>query len=216
MTGIKANPKRLVAGVGVNDVDYEVSPHVNGNRVMCQFYRTWTAMLARCYSKLTQERQPTYIGCSVSEDWLSFSNFKSWMETQDWKGKQLDKDLLIPGNKLYSPDTCVFVSSEVNSLMIDCAKSRGLWPVGVFTDNQGKNFRAQIRLYGKRVRLGCFDTPSEAHQVYVKAKVSYIRDVADTQTQAIQSALHRHADILEKTTASHYQTNNNQRGFHND
>jgi len=40
------------------------------------------------------------------------------MERQDWEGKHLDKDILIPGNKIYSPDRCIFVSSLIN-LLID-------------------------------------------------------------------------------------------------
>ena len=76
-------------------------------------------MLQRCYSESHLVRQPTYKGCSVCEEWLTFSNFKSWMEQQDWEGKQLDKDLLVYKNKIYSPETCVFVSSVINSFFVE-------------------------------------------------------------------------------------------------
>jgi len=102
--------KKLVYGVGINDADYvtqkwETISYVNGKQKQnlvweCHYYRTWCGMLMRCYSAKHQERNPTYKGCSVSEEWLRFSNFKSWMERQDFEGMQLDKDLLFEGNKV--------------------------------------------------------------------------------------------------------------------
>ena len=88
--------RKLIHGVGINDADYvvekkETISHVNGKRKqkttwICPFYRAWKCMLTRCYSATYQERKPTYRGCSVSEEWLTFSNFKSWMEKQDFQG----------------------------------------------------------------------------------------------------------------------------------
>ena len=109
--------ERLVYGVGINDADYVVQKfetigYVSGKKKQkrvwrCPYYRVWTHMLERCYDVKRQERQPTYKDCSVSTEWLTFSVFKSWMEKQDFEGKQLDKDLLIEGNKIYSAETCV-------------------------------------------------------------------------------------------------------------
>lgn len=132
--------RKLVRGVGVNDADYVVQRNetvvVNGKRKLklvwvCLYYKTWTNMINRCYSTKFQERQPTYIGCTVSKEWLTFSNFRSWMEKQDFANKQLDKDLLFEGNKIYSPETCVFVSGMVNSFANDQGAARGDCLVGV-------------------------------------------------------------------------------------
>ena len=135
------NLRRLVNGVGVNDADYvveklETTGYVNGKQKQklvwyCPHYRAWRGMLSRCYSAKYQEKQPTYIGCSVSEEWLTFSNFKAWMEKQKWEGMHLDKDLLIEGNKIYSADTCVFVSPLVNTFINDQMAKRGEWLIGV-------------------------------------------------------------------------------------
>jgi len=97
-----SNP--LVFGVATSDSSYVTQKTIDGVMVVCPFYRKWISMLTRCYSKNYQLRHPTYKGCSVSDEWLLFSAFKSWMKKQDWDGKQLDKDLLISGNKIYSPD----------------------------------------------------------------------------------------------------------------
>ena len=111
---------KLVYGVGINDADYRVQEKItvvdeDGKKKqklvwICPFYEKWKPMLRRCYSAKYQEVRPTYIGCSVSEDWLRFSTFKAWMAAQDWEGMEIDKDILFPNNKIYSPETCVFIN----------------------------------------------------------------------------------------------------------
>ncbi|MCX2693707.1 hypothetical protein OO256_22145 [Pseudomonas sp. DCB_CB] len=96
---------KLVYGVGANDADYQVclTETVSGRRRSvwtCPFYKAWTGMLERCYSEKFQIRNPTYQDCSASSDWLAFSSFRAWMSRQDHEGKHLDKDLLVPGNKV--------------------------------------------------------------------------------------------------------------------
>ena len=76
---------KLVSGVGINDADYEVQKYtvVSGKRKriwICPYYITWTHMLQRCYSEKSQLKHPTYKGCTVCDEWLIFSNFKTWME----------------------------------------------------------------------------------------------------------------------------------------
>ena len=145
--------ERLVCGVGRNDVDYVVEKRetircADGKQKqrivwICPYYQTWRGMLQRCYSTKLQERQPTYKGCSVSEEWLTFSVFKNWMETQDWEGNQLDKDILFEGNKVYSAETCVFVSGMVNNFTIDRGAARGEWLIGVYWNKRNGKFQAQ-------------------------------------------------------------------------
>ena len=126
--------KCLVYGVGINDADYRVQEnkcYTNnlGKRATevlwrCPYYDRWYGMIRRCYSERELSRFPTYKGCSVCEEWLTFSNFKSWMEQQDWEGKHLDKDLLIYKNKVYSSETCVFVDYKVNLFIIKGSTSK--------------------------------------------------------------------------------------------
>jgi len=110
---------------------YTVKPTLNGKVQVCPYYACWNNMLVRCYSRSYLQRHPTYEGCSVEESWLTFSNFKAWMKQQDWKGKFLDKDILVLGNKVYSKDTCLFVSTAINNLLTDCRKSKGSCSLGV-------------------------------------------------------------------------------------
>lgn len=180
----------LLYGFGVNDAKYSVniltSKVVNGKRVRkvvfrCPFYSRWAEMLRRCYSEKERLRSPTYTGCVVCEDWKYFSNFKAWMEVQDWEGKQLDKDILGNG-KLYSPETCCFVDSKVNSFIISCEKVRGAYAQGVCWHCEGKKYMVSCRnpLSGKREYLGLYESHYEAEGVYLKRKLEIAKDLANT------------------------------------
>ena len=88
-------------------------------------------MLERCYSKKYLESRPSYIGTSVCSEWLSATAFKKWMDQQDWQGKCLDKDIIVPKSKLYSPETCAFVLDATNKFVIARDACRGDYPIGV-------------------------------------------------------------------------------------
>ena len=170
-----ATSRKLVRGVGVNDAGYPVTieEEIGGRRKVvwrCPFYLAWTHMLNRCYSAAVHARHPAYIGCSVSAEWLTFSMFRAWMTKQDWEGKHLDKDLLLPGNRVYGPDACVFISPALNLFLTDHAAARGDWPIGV--DLYKGKYRANCRnpLTGKKEYLGQFDSPETAHEAWRKRK----------------------------------------------
>lgn len=176
---------RLVQGVGINDADYNVTRRegvgVERNIVWrCPFHVKWGTMVARCYS----DNWPAYKDCSVVDSWLRFSNFKSWMEQQDWEGKELDKDILYPGNKIYSPDRCVFIDAKVNSFVIDSEAARGSYPLGVFLEKRTGNFEARCKsvVTGKQEYLGQFKTPEEAHGAWLAFKLKQAYILANQQT----------------------------------
>lgn len=187
-------PKKLVCGVGVNDADYAVQKfeeigYVNGKRKqkrvwVCHYYQIWKRMLERCYSAKTQERQPTYKGCSVSEEWLTFSVFKNWMTAQDWEGLQLDKDLLFEGNKVYSSETCVFVTGVVNTFTTDGGAARGEWLIGVYWNKDKGKFMSQCRnpFTKKSENLGLFTCEKEAHNAWLNRKLELAHELAAIQT----------------------------------
>jgi hypothetical protein len=189
--------RKPVFSIGINDANYVTNPTINGKRVACPFYLRWYSMLSRCYSERIHKVRPTYIGCSVCDEWLTFSKFKVWMTKQSWEGSALDKDLIAPGNKIYHPDNCCFVSNSLNSLLNDHAAKRGKWPQGVFFDNTTKNFKAQISYDGERIKLGRYPSPDSAFSVYIKAKIEIILEAANIQTDdRISSGLRHHATLL--------------------
>ena len=158
---------KLIFGVGINDADYNVTQIINGKTIFCPYYDKWREMIRRCYHSTFHEKHPTYIGCTVCEEWLTFSNFKSWMETQDWEDKELDKDLLSNSN-VYSPETCVFISPDINCFLTMATAIRGEYPIGVSLTNNGKKYRTRIN--GKHI--GTFETILEAHQAWQRGKLA--------------------------------------------
>ena len=203
MRKLHRKPK-LVHGVGVNDADYVVRPKGPDGKVRtCPYYRAWTNMLARAYYQKCQAMYPTYVGVTVCEEWHSFMAFRAWMMTQDWEGKQLDKDVIVPGNKVYSPATCAFVSHEVNLLLVDSAASRGKWPIGVDWRKSKRKFRAQIRENGRQRELGTFTTPEAAHRAWRKEKVRIVRTAAhECDDPRVSAGLLRHSYRIEAGLAA--------------
>lgn len=142
----------------------------------------WRKMLQRCYDIATHERQPTYVNCSVSNNFKYYPYFKEWCEKQIGfgnKGWQLDKDLLIKGNTTYSEDTCVFVPREINTLLIKCNSRRGDNPIGVSYYARDLVYNAYVNAGSKGRFLGYFRNKEEAFCAYKEAKEAYIKEVAN-------------------------------------
>lgn len=181
-----------VYGIGVNDANYAVEVIVKGVHKRCPFYQKWLGLITRCYSEAYQKRFPSYKGCRVAEDWLVFSNFKAWMEKQDWEGKVLDKDLLSSDSKIYSPDTCVLISNELNIFMTDSARSRGEYPIGVHWHKDCQKFASMCRnpFKNKQESLGYYFNPQEAHEAWRKRKHELALMYAEMQTdERVKQAL---------------------------
>ena len=173
---------KLVWGAGFND---KTRPsRVDGKKV--KEYELWTGMLKRCFSEKYQTRQPTYIGCNVSNNFLNYSFFYDWCQEQigfgkvDDKGRywQLDKDLLFVDNKTYSETACVFVPHEINSFFTDRGNDRCDNPVGVCFGKQNGKFRAQCKVNSKQQHLGYFNTPEEAFNAYKPFKEALCKQLA--------------------------------------
>jgi len=167
---------KLVYGVGINDGKYPAK--VNGKNL--KVYDIWGNLLKRCYNPKSQERQPTYKGCSVSTNFQNFSFFSEWCQNQigfNQRGFQLDKDLLVKGNKLYSEDTCLFLPRELNALLTSSKASRGNLPIGVTA--LGRKFIAQCCTEKASAHIGLFSTPEEAHNAYKQAKEAHIKTQAE-------------------------------------
>lgn len=172
--------KKPVCGIGINDADYPVAWYeLNEDGVMkqkrCPYYDKWRGILKRCYDEAELKKRPKYRGCYICGEWVYFSNFKAWMEKQDWEGKHLDKDLLIYDNKEYGPNTCLFVDPRVNTLLNPATRVNKL-PVGVSFNKKMRKYTAQIQDINSRVLyLGQFDDPIEASKVYYEKKIEIAR-----------------------------------------
>jgi hypothetical protein len=172
---------KLVYGVGVNDADYPVKTHkyLNNKREMaweCPIYGRWREMLRRCYSKEVEEKWPSYIGCTVNEEWHIFSNFRLWMVENYKSGYFLDKDLKIKNNTEYSKDTCLFVPPKVNSFII-----RELTVESVPKNKKGLYYTTcRDPISGERYRLGTFTSKQDAFDAWLCKKKLMAQKLAAT------------------------------------
>jgi len=177
-----------VYGFGVNDSKYKVTAKVDGKWVMCKIYRKWQGMLERCYSSKYHVKKPTYKDCVVCDEWLLFSNFKTWMEKQEWHDMELDKDLLGEG-KLYSPENCIFIPQKINTLLQGgkSNKKSGL-PAGVKAS--GSNYQARCSNgSGINIHIGNFKTKELASAAYTTFKKLRILNEAKKQPMQIRLAM---------------------------
>lgn len=159
---------KLVAGVGINDVDFKVT--IAGKEI--RSYSLWKSMLQRCYDTKFQNANPAYVGCTVSELFKRFSYFDNWCTNQVGyinRGWQLDKDILSGWGKIYSETVCAFVPHEVNSFFNARGNCRGKFPRGVSLRAGGK-FVAQYSFGGKVRYLGSFNSYEDAAIIYNSTK----------------------------------------------
>ena len=183
---ISLSRRKPVYGVGINDVTIV---GFTGSKI----WKVWQQIIRR-----TGHRDPKhrfyhyYKDCTMDESWFKLSVFKEWVETfDDWEMKEIDKDLLIEGNKHYGPDTCLMVKPIWNAFYKPNASKGGL-PRGVVYSSWKKRlakkpYRAQITLIedratGKRTHLGSFVTVEMAYDCYKAARREQIKIELERET----------------------------------
>lgn len=143
-------------------------------------------MLKRCYDPNYIDR-PTYKDCSVCNEWLCFENFEKWFDKNYYEipneKMYLDKDILVKGNKIYSPLYYRIVPNTINCLFTKSNKIRGIYPIGVYYSDISKKIKSQLSILknNKKIKkgLGYYNTPEDAFEAYKKAKEQYIKNTAD-------------------------------------
>lgn len=206
LTHTSKNLEARVFGIGVNDVDYPISYAEGRVRRILPSYQMWRGLLGRCYSKDSLIRHPTYQGCSVSEDWHRFSIFALWYTNNHKPQAVLDKDLLVPGNRVYGPETCVFISQSLNNLLLLPVQRKsaklGAHPLG---DKFTSSYSAQ----GRQVYLGIFNTATEAHKAYQLAKATEFARAAEAESDIrVREALNLRSSWLLEAHRSGLETTN--------
>lgn len=200
---IKCPYERSVYSVGyIGEGRYKASE--NGRNTKC--YDTWHSMLKRCYDPKYHKRRPTYRDCKASEEFHNFQNFAKWDEDNYYEIEgeimHLDKDILIKHNKIYSPETCIYVPQIINSLFVKCDKSRGESVIGTCRDKNGK-YQVNCNLINPKIGkskgeyLGRYETEIEAFEVYKYHKEKNIKEVADYYKNQIPERLYEGLCIYE-------------------
>lgn len=179
---------KLNYGVGINDTGLTTEKLLNGVVTRCPFYVKWRSMIERGYSKKLKDKYPNYTDVGVIEPWHKLSNFKYWMQNQVWEGLELDKDILVKGNKIYGPDVCCFVPLRLNTCIALGSGGKTKYPFGVTKKSNFKNMinghsRPYIAvisttLNGKNGRrnVGYSDTAFGAHKIWQLEKANAIEE----------------------------------------
>ena len=191
-SGPRPELRSLCYGVGINDV-------MIAGFAQSKTCRVWRGILRRSGKRDTNmHNYEAYKDCTLDPRWFKLSVFKEWIEQwDDFENKEVDKDILIPGNLHYGPDTCLMVRKIVNSWFKphDENKSdllRGVcWNNGWKKGKSSKPYRAQISplqvvdgeaKIGKRTFLGYFFTEEEASDAFQKARKESLQILVDTET----------------------------------
>lgn len=162
----------LISDIKTNNGWLRYGPATNGSKNQTKAYIVWYNMKRRCYSTACQERQPTYVGCTMSENFLDFQFFAQWCQSQigyALRNYHIDKDVLIRGNKLYSENTCVFIPASLNKFFNAHAATNTIYPQGVAMATCGK-FAATLSIDGKDKHVALCATPELAFAAYKIAK----------------------------------------------
>lgn len=175
---------------------------ITENRKATESYICWKNILKRCYDPYILNKYPTYIDCYVCDEWLCFQNFAKWYYNNIYECNdermELDKDILMKGNKIYSPETCVFVPRKINILFTKSDKTRGEYPIGVCYCKGNNKLSVYSNNGYKKVHLGYFplNKPFQAFYTYKIFKEKYIKQVADEYknkiTQKLYEALYKY------------------------
>ena len=192
---------KLVCGVGI----YTKGKHkASDNGRSTKVYDAWRHMLMRCYDSSTLSRDPTYASCTVCDEWLDFQAFAEWYDKnypRDGEVYQLDKDLKVIGNKVYSPKTCLFTLGVVNTFTVDRGAARGDYMIGVnWWDKRCEKFRSCCRnpFTKKQESLGYFTDELSAHLAWRKRKSELAYQLAMKQSNPeVRDALLRWKSALD-------------------
>lgn len=157
-------------------------------------YKVWYAMIQRCYKECYDEK-PTYYPCEVCEEWLCYATFEKWYNENYYQVNNevmhLDKDILFKGNKIYSPETCIFVPQGINKIFTKRDRFRGDYPIGVRLDKKSGQYAAFCNKFGKTIYLGVFGDPINAFKMYKKHKEKHIKNVAELYKCNIPDKLYK-------------------------
>lgn len=163
--------KKPLYGFGINDLDDITTKDAA--------YQHWRGMIKRCYDEESLKKSPCYRGCWVCEEWRYLSNFKRWFSENYVDGWAIDKDILMKGNRCYSPETCAFVPQAINSLFAGLKSKKDDLPLGVSYSKRLRKYRVDLTRDEEDLYFGLFTDVEKAFAVYKEAKEKHIRELAD-------------------------------------
>lgn len=161
-----------IVGVGINDMV--------GTPYCLEKYQKWQSMIKRAYCPHYHKNKKTYKDVEVVKEWHRLSSFLEWAEGWgDVSGLELDKDIKGCG-KVYSPDSCIFIPSYINSFFI---KSGGRKEFAWKERLRKYEVSASTGAGRKNTYVGVYSTKEEALEAYKIAKWSRLEPLIERYRQ---------------------------------
>lgn len=192
MNGCIKNPYAPNKYGGIMGTNSEINKDSGYSISRSKAYRWWFNILQRCRDDKMKIQNHTYKNCKICDEWIYFWNFYTWCTSQSnyqkcisMESSAIDKDILVKGNKIYSPQTCTIVPKNINNLLLKHDKKRGKYPIGVTKRKSDNMFEAQCSnpIIGKYITIGLYKTEMEAFLAYKKYKEKVIKEVAYIEYQ---------------------------------
>jgi hypothetical protein len=168
---------------GVGFIGGENHPAYNSEGAVWA-YSKWSGILERCYDPSSLQMYECYKDVTVCNEWLNYQNFAEWAKQQIGYGNRnwaTEKDLLIRGNRIYSPDSCCFLPAELNNQLLKATKARGECVIGVNVNKPNGKFIAHCQGWREdsaTSHIGIFDTELEAFHAYKREKEKKLKRLA--------------------------------------
>ena len=161
---------------GINDLEFSAQPKIDNKQLQHPGYISWRNMLNRSHD-YDLDKHPSYENVVCSDEWINASNYLLWFKNSNRSSinTDLDKDLLVSENLVYSKETCLFVPKEINSFLTSANSLRGDQPLGV--DLRPEGYRSRIHNGKTSKHLGYFKSPEEAHKAWQYAKLERAKEL---------------------------------------
>ena len=168
-------------------INTKMNRAANGKYIATPAYKQYRAIIERCRADgKTQKTYASYVGVTLSEDFDTFEKWLEWAKQQIGFGNTsnngkvwpLDKDILLKGNKLYSPDYCVFIPNEINNFVTNRKADRGEYPIGVHYSTKEKKYIASCSMNSKKYYIGGYHSIEESFMAYKQFKEQAAKQLA--------------------------------------
>jgi len=137
-------------------------------------YTAWKGIKKRLTGTKCHIEKPTYVGTAIDVEWLKFSIFQKWFNEYYVEGWELDKDLRVPGSRIYGREYCMYIPKILNNLFNDNRNVKSEYPLGV--DFKNGRYRAQCHQPWKHnSHIGHYSSPLEAHGAWLETKIEVIQ-----------------------------------------
>lgn len=158
-----------------------------GRKSPIMAYGVWKNILMRCYPERMRYKAPTYVGCTVCDEWLNYQNFAKWFTDNYYEigeGRMhVDKDILFKNNRVYAPDKCLIVPQRINMIFQGQRRNKET-PPGIL-----KIRDKYSSSYGGK-HIGIFDTLEEAVTEHDKRQKISIVEVANEYKNRIPQTVY--------------------------